>query len=149
MVWGSVAENDARCLAEKVSREMRFDERNKLRYAADAAVVLRDANYARFVEERCLATKSKFEPVKAYGNCLFLVLFLCWQLLNPGSTSVADYKDLKKLVCFQSGRNFAYCSIQLAAFIEKNRGYFEPLITHETLSLPSTSTPDKVWACFL
>jgi hypothetical protein len=46
-------------------------------------------------------------------------------------------------------RNFAYYSIQLAAFIEKNRGYFAPLITYETPSLPSNSTDDEVWTCFL
>jgi hypothetical protein len=85
MAWGSVAEIDERAqrlIDERAQRLAARARRLESRDQVHEAKAVRDAIYALFVTERCLATKSDFIPVDAYGDCLFLALFLCWQRLR-------------------------------------------------------------------
>jgi hypothetical protein len=100
--WGSVAENDARRMAAMAAREQRLTNRN----AVDAAEGARAVVYTQFALKRCLETNSEFTRVSPDGNCLFLVLFLCWQHLQrikPDGPSLVNYVALMNKVCFQSG----------------------------------------------
>jgi hypothetical protein len=150
-------------IANRTARfEARASDSNEAEAAALAEALrdIRDAAYAKFGDvilfsnreyilgaDVCKANLSVFVEVVGDGNCLYYVLFLYWQQLEPGETKAKTYQHLKNKVCFQSVtlRNFPY-NIQLADFMERYRTFFEPFIS---TTKDFEGTAEDAWILFL